>query len=216
MTLNARPGAGNHLVQWSGACVGRADASCTFRLPRSRVVTVRFAPLAVLASWNHFYTCKPTLTTIPFILGSRQNARQGATEAGGGFQPHLRGGFQQHLLNPPCSIDGTGTFVEIHDVVVAGVPERSVDGDLTVDVMDPNRPDIKDVYMKTLEIEIDNLLIGHGVAPPIQPPKGTAIDIQGFVFWDPAHTTAPWHSFSGWEIHTVTAWRRATHQGSGS
>ncbi|MEO6857632.1 MAG: hypothetical protein ABI323_03470, partial [Solirubrobacteraceae bacterium] len=179
-------------------------------------VSARFAPLTVLASWNHFYTCKPILTTIPFILGSRRSALQGATEQGGGFQPHLRGGFQQHLLNPPCSIAGRGTLVEIHDVVVAEPPNRSTDGDETVNVTDPNRPDIKDVYMKTIHTEIDNLLIGHHVAPPIQPPKGTAIDIQGFVFWDPAHTTAEWHSFSGWELHTVTAWRPAAHQGSSS
>jgi PKD repeat protein len=35
----------------------------------------------------------------------------------------------------------------------------------------------------------------------------TLIDIQGFVYWDPYHTTDDGHSFSGWEIHPVTAWR---------
>jgi hypothetical protein len=209
ITLRARPAAGNYLVQWSGACAHSPDRRCGFRLAHARVVTARFAPNRALASWNPFYKCKPRLTTIPFILGSAQNSLHGATEAGGGLQPHLSGGFDQHLLNPPCARGGTGTFVEIHDVVVAEVPERSSDGDQTANVIDPNRPDIKNVYMKTIGTEIDNQLIGHGVAPPVQPKKGTAIDIQGFVFWDPAHTTAKWHAFSGWEIHTVTAWRLA-------
>jgi hypothetical protein len=32
------------------------------------------------------------------------------------------------------------------------------------------------------------------------------IDIQGFVYWDPEEITAQAHSFSGWEIHPLTAW----------
>jgi hypothetical protein len=32
-------------------------------------------------------------------------------------------------------------------------------------------------------------------------------DVQGFVYWDPGHVTARWHSFSGWELHPFTAWR---------
>jgi hypothetical protein len=33
------------------------------------------------------------------------------------------------------------------------------------------------------------------------------IDVQGFVFWDPDHLTEAAHSFSGWELHPLTAWR---------
>jgi hypothetical protein len=209
ITLRAAPAAGRYFGGWSGACAARVTLRCSFRLTASRVVTAPFAARSPLASWNPAYTCKPTLTTIPFILGSQESALGGATEIGGGFQPHLRGGAQQHLVHPPCSIRGTGTLVEIHDVELAENPDHSVDGDETANVMDANRPDIKDVYMKTIHTEIDALLRKAGIAPPIQPPKGTMIDIQGFVFWDPAHTTAQWHSFSGWELHTVTAWRRA-------
>ena len=32
-------------------------------------------------------------------------------------------------------------------------------------------------------------------------------DIQGFVFWDPSWLNQSWHSFSGWELHPLTAWR---------
>jgi len=37
-------------------------------------------------------------------------------------------------------------------------------------------------------------------------------DVQGFIFWDPDHLTTQWHSFTGWELHPITAWR--IHQGS--
>jgi hypothetical protein len=209
ISLGGRPGAGNYLLRWSGPCAQDSNLRCAFRLPSSRVVTARFVPNTVLASWNPFYKCKPILTTIPFILGPRQNRLHGATETGGGFQPHLRGGEDQHLLRPPCAVGRRGTFVEIRDIAVAAAPDHSTDGDEVVNLVDPHRPRITDVYMKTIHTEIDNQLRIHGVAPPIQPKPRTAIDIQGFVFWDPAHTTANWHSFSGWEIHTVTAWRLA-------
>ncbi len=207
ITLVSRPAAGNYLLGWSGACSGHAR--CVVRMTRRRVVVANFEPNGGLVSWNPYYGCKPIFTTIPFLLGSRENARHGATESGGDRQPHLRGAKDKHLLNPPCAVRGTRTFVEIHDVVIAGKPERSADGDETVNMDDPNRPDITDVYMKTIHTEIDHQLIAHNVAPHIQPPQGTHIDIQGFVFWDPANTDARWHSFSGWEIHTLTAWRPA-------
>ena len=35
----------------------------------------------------------------------------------------------------------------------------------------------------------------------------TLIDVQGFVFWDRDHVNETWHSFSGWELHALTAWR---------
>lgn len=41
---------------------------------------------------------------------------------------------------------------------------------------------------------------------------GSMMDVQGFVFWDPDHLTSQWHSFSGWELHPLTAWR--FHQSS--
>jgi hypothetical protein len=184
------------------------------RLTGSRQVGAYFQPRDVLVSWNPAYRyCKPILTTIPSILGSQRSSYGGATEGGGGLQPHLRGDPQKHLLYPPCTIGGTATFVEIHDVLVAGPdhPERSADGDETVNMADPNRPDITSIYMKRLLTEIDNKLIVHKVAPPIQPPIGSHIDVQGFVFWDPGHTTEGWHSYSGWELHTLTAWWPAGH-----
>src|SRR2546422_153998 len=40
----------------------------------------------------------------------------------------------------------------------------------------------------------------------------TYIDVQGFVYWDPDHVSDSWHSYSGWELHPLTAWR--LHQSS--
>ncbi len=39
------------------------------------------------------------------------------------------------------------------------------------------------------------------------PAQDAVITIQGFVFWDTAHTGDSWHSFSGWELHPVIGWR---------
>ncbi|HWY28418.1 MAG TPA: PKD domain-containing protein, partial [Candidatus Sulfotelmatobacter sp.] len=40
-----------------------------------------------------------------------------------------------------------------------------------------------------------------------QTTTSTLVDFQGFIYWDPGHLTEQWHSFSGWEIHPLTAWR---------
>src|SRR4029077_16145216 len=45
------------------------------------------------------------------------------------------------------------------------------------------------------------------VALGSQTTTSTLIDVQGFVYWDPDHLTAQWHSFNGWEIHALTGWR---------
>lgn len=168
-----------------------------------------FAPITSLTSWSPHVTCTPVRTTIPEILGTAENPNHGATEAGGRFQPHLRGGAQQHLLNPPCDVGATPAFVEVDDVVVSTMHGRGADGDDSANLTQADRPDIANPYMKTLHAEIDNTWISAAVAPPFFPPLGTRIDVQGFVFWDPAHVNDEWHQYSGWELHPVAAWRAA-------
>jgi len=204
--LTARPAAERRFVGWSGACSGQSE--CTIKVTRRRTVVARFG-LQALVSWSQHVQCTPVRTSLPEILGSQQNAAGGATEAGGRFQPHLRARAQQHLLNPPCSVDGTPTFVEVHDVVVATQPVPGGDGDLVANLTDPNRSDIASPLMKTLRAEIDGTWFDAKVAPAPLPPVGTHIDVQGFVFWDPGHVDASWHSFSGWELHPLAAWRPA-------
>ncbi|HYY90698.1 MAG TPA: hypothetical protein VE955_01780 [Candidatus Dormibacteraeota bacterium] len=41
-------------------------------------------------------------------------------------------------------------------------------------------------------------------------PAACFIDIQGFVYWDQDRSGDASHSFSGWEIHPLTAWRIST------
>ena len=206
--LSARPTAGSRFVGWGGACSGRSV--CTVRVAKRRTVVARFAPQG-LVPWSAHVQCTPVLTTVPEILGSEQNPAGGATEAGGRFQPHLRGGAQQHLLNPPCDVGGTPAFVEVDDVVISRAPNRSSDGDDSPNLTQADRPDIANPYMKTIHVEIDGTWISANVAPPFWPEAlGTRLDVQGFVFWDPAHVDDAWHSYSGWELHPVAAWRPAS------
>jgi hypothetical protein len=161
-------------------------------------------------SWSTHVPCKPVRTTIPEILGSQEGPEQGATEAGGSFQPHLRDIPQQHLLNPPCRFGGMPAFVEVDDVVITRAPNRSGDRDDSLNLTQAGRPDITNPYMKTLHAEIDGTWIVAKVAPPLWPTKlGTRLDVQGFVYWDVSHLHDVWHQHSGWELHPVAAWRRA-------
>jgi hypothetical protein len=205
--LRAQPGMGTLFAGWRGACSGRSG--CAIRIPARRAVQARFAPIRRLVSWSSHTSCTPVRTTIPEILGSQESPAHGATEAGGRFQPHLRGGGEQHLLNPPCDVGGTPSFVEVDGVYLSRAPNRSGDGDDSTNLTD-DRPDITNPYMKMIHVEIDGTWIAAQVAPPLWPTKvGTRLDVQGFVFWDPAHLGDWWHGYSGWELHPVAAWRPA-------
>jgi hypothetical protein len=205
---SAQPGMGTLFGGWRGACSGRSG--CAVRIPSRRAVQARFAPIRRLVSWSRHTSCTPVRTTIPEILGSEESQAHGATESGGRFQPHFRGGGQQHQLNPACEIGGTPTFVEVDDVYISRAPNRSSDHDDSTNLTDPNRPDIPNPSMKMIHVEIDGTWIDAHVAPPLWPTKlGTRLDVQGFVFWDPAHLGDAWHGYSGWELHPVAAWRPA-------
>jgi hypothetical protein len=204
--LTARAALGSRFVGWQRACSTRA--SCTIRPIESRTVAARFSHLPIDVSWSAHVACRPVVTTLPEILGSEQNERGGATEAGGRFQPHLRGPAQQHLLDPPCTVDGTPAFVTVGDVVISKAPTRSADGDDSANLTQAGRPDITSADMKTIRVEIDNTWISAGFAPPPWPKRvGAKLDVQGFVFWDPGHVDSAGHAFSGWELHPVAAWR---------
>jgi hypothetical protein len=199
---------GNRFVRWRGICSSRRS-TCTTSLKAGALVG-RFAPITSLTSWSTHVKCTLVRTTIPEILGAAEGPQHGATEAGGRFQPHLHGGLQQHLLNPPCQVGGTPTFVEVDDVVITRAPNRSGDHDDSTNLTQAGRPDITNPNMKTLHAEIDGTWIDAGVAPPFWPTKlGTRLDVQGFIFWDPAHLNDAWHQYSGWELHPVAAWRYA-------
>ena len=159
-----------------------------------------------LRSWNPHTRCKPILTTIPRVIGSRRSPLGGATEAGGLLQPHLTG-TSRRALDLPCLNGATPSFVEIHGVQITADLGSPPDGDRVFNVTDPMRLDLPE-HMRTIHLEISGTWRDAGVAPSTAlPPVGSRVDVQGFVYWDPEHTDEEWHSFSGWELHPLAAWR---------
>jgi Divergent InlB B-repeat domain len=202
--LRVKPKHGVRFLGWQGDCAGKR---CRLRLDRPVRVIARFAQRddAGLQSWNFNTPCKPVRTTLARILGSQRSAKGGATEAGGGFPNHLRGPTQQHLLQPPCTVNGKGVFVELDGVATADKSSPQVDGDVTSYISDP---DVRRAtpHLNRMHVELDGTWLSAGVAFAWLPRAGTRIDVQGFVFWDPAHDEERWHDFSGWELHPVAAW----------
>jgi hypothetical protein len=160
-----------------------------------------------LRSWNPHASCRPILSSIPRLIGSRRSRLGGATEAGGILEPHLTG-TSRRALKLPCLIGSvTPTFVAIDDVEITADLGSPPDGDRVFNVSDPTRPDLPEP-MRTIHLEISGTWRDAGVAPSTAiPPVGSRIDVQGFVYWDPEHLDEQWHSFSGWELHPLAAWR---------
>lgn len=180
-----------------GAIAARADS------PSS--LSRRAAPATTTASWNPHVSCVATVTTLAALLGTQRSSLGGATFAGGGFSPGVP---DRRSITPPCSVGGKTTFVELHRVQMPSCGSIGKDGDWTCTVTDPSAPAGTPADLNHIHIETDGNFRAAGWSQP-NPPGGTPLDIQGFVFWDPDHTTAGWHSHSGWELHSFTAWRRA-------
>ncbi len=192
------------------------------------------------ASWNSAVSCDSTLATLEEVVGSVPIERalgepetQGADYSGGGFR--LAGDlpygsntanwpFSKRSTSPPCSVlvDGVvvPTYVEVHNVKVNSVTTEDciiVNGfqtcDQTFNICNTAfAPSCNLAYpdtMHKIHVEIDQMWNASGMAPP-PPMSSTFIDLQGFVYWDPEHTDANWHSYSGWEIHPLAAWRLST------
>jgi hypothetical protein len=160
-----------------------------------------------LRPWNPHVRCRPIVTSIPRLIGSRRSRLGGATEAGGILQPHLTG-TSRRAVKLPCLIGSvTPTFVEIDDVQITADLGSPPDGDRVFNVADPARPGLPEP-MRTLHLEISGTWRDAGVAPSTAiSPVGSRVDVQGFVYWDPEHLDEQWHSLSGWELHPLAAWR---------
>jgi hypothetical protein len=168
----------------------------------------------------------PQVTTIPFIIGNKVGSCGGATEAGGGFPNHLKGTEGATPGQPiPSEIPSSIAFVQINGVRLEGTnrkPWGVGDGDATTNSSNPNRPDIGNIFMKGIHLELsrhwgtiqrsDGSIQGPFLDPypgqTVWPAPGTLVDVQGFVRWDALHTTTNGHYCTGWEIHPVSAWRR--------
>src|SRR5207253_10081119 len=110
--------------------------------------------------------------------------------------------------NPPCSVSGTPTLVELHGVVMGSCSKLNNDGDWTCELTDPAIPTSAGADMRSIHCEIDGQYRAQGWAPT-PPPGGKRLAVQGFVFYDPGHDTTAWHHHTGWELHSFTAWRLA-------
>jgi len=175
--------------------------------------------------------------TLEQFLGSVANPKQTKPNAGadysGGALP-LEGAksagtnpastswpYSKRSTSPPCTVtlaNGTvlPTLVEIHGVKVGFVSNDECGSvfanicDITFNscnaVLAPNCASSYPDTMHKVHTEIDMYWQKNGIAPP-KPTSGSIIDVQGFVFWDDTHVSESWHSFSGWEIHPLAAWR---------
>jgi hypothetical protein len=124
------------------------------------------------------------------------------------FQPHLIGASRR-ALEPPCTLSGgRPTFVEIDGVEISADFGAPADGDRVFNVTDPTRTDLSEP-MRSIHLEIEGSWRAASVAPStLIPSIGSRVDVQGFFYWDSEHTDESWHSFSGWELHPLAAWRR--------
>jgi len=134
--------------------------------------------------------------------------------------------FFKRDIQIPCKVNGTPTFVEFHNVTVVNKSREdcstmySADNgggpyphgwqscDATFTLATPGYGDdsCPSCYMHRLYAGIDRDWNASGIAPPI-PIEGQRIDIQGYIYWNNANVNATFHSFSGWELHPVTAWQ---------
>lgn len=169
-------------------------------------------PPGQLSSWNPAVGCTAMLTSIEGVIGSQPNANGGATYGGGGFIPGIP---NKRSTSPPCTLNGNTTFVEIHGLQMLTTTYTIEDCaqypngnfcDTTFNAQDPKCVN-SDVYLCQMHMEVDQAWKSAGVAPQNPPVTTQLLDIQGFVFWDDGHLNNSWHSFSGWEIHPISAWR---------
>ena len=184
-------------------------------------------------SWNPAVSCFANVTTIENVIdlagsSSFNTTTGGAIYLAGGF---LLAGtsnsnpqswpFDKRSLNPPCSVNVNSqvipTFVEIHNIdLVFATDQRDCNQskpglcDTTFNLQDPSCPGFKTGHSLLCEVyvEIDQTWKFAGTAPPpVTNNTSVRIDIQGFVYWDPNTLSDKSHNFSGWEIHSLTAWR---------
>lgn len=191
----------------SGATTPRVDQrtrSTTASGDVSRSASTDLLARATRKSWNNHVTCRATVATLRQVLGKKKNKNGGATYRGGQFKPGIP---DRRSFNPPCKQNGVPTFVQLNRVKVGDCHKINADGDWTCTLVDPSVPKRRTVKMSSIHVETDKKFRKR--TNWTRPRGGILIDVQGFVFWDPGHTKESWHFFSGWEIHSLTAWRRS-------
>lgn len=160
-------------------------------------------------SWNPAVSCTPIRTTVEHVLGTLLYGTP--TEASPTFSssPYFTGIKNKNAVNPPCSVAGVPVFVELHNLTIIspGFANPSGDGDTTATVEDQTSS-TSNKYLRRIHIEIPLSWKNAKIAPATNWKIGDTIDIQGFIFWDPAHLTDSFHSYDGWEVHPISAWKK--------
>ena len=184
----------------------RASSSSTASPAASSAATGSSGtPGSSAVSWNPTVHCVPVVTTLEAVIGKQLSSYGGASQAGG-----WQGGLSipvKTALTPPCTVNGEPMFVEIHNLNVEGYTCNSFttgDGDCWGNLWDNSSGPM--TYLNQIHSEIAGTWITAKTAPSV-PPAKSQIDVQGFVYWDSGHLTDAWHSYSGWELHPVAAWR---------
>ncbi len=165
-------------------------------------VSVRAEGLIVDSSWNPVVSCRAVVTTIEQVVGN-------GSYASGGFRPGIP---DKRSTAPPCSLNGNSTFVEIRNIRVVqyslahedyGLYPNGNFSDTTATLEDPGCPFSNSTRCRVF-VEVDRAWKSAGIAPS-DPLTTTNLDVQGFVYWNPSGVGQAWHSYSGWEIHPITA-----------
>jgi hypothetical protein len=170
-------------------------------------VVSHLAAPATAPSWNTHVTCKAVVTTLETVVGNQLSPLGGATFDSGHFNPSIPDA-DRTADSPACSVDGQGMLVEVHGVMMVNGCSAAADGDWSCNVYDPAATSVP-YNLRVVHTEAVSAWASHPGWNPTHPPSGQLIDVQGFVWWDPTHTDADWHTYSGWEFHPFTAWRPA-------
>ena len=191
------------------AVLGLLLVSLQIAEPSSALTDVQSPRSTALAratnkSWIHHVKCRATVTTLRQVLGKKKNNNGGATYRGGRFKPGIP---DRRDFTPPCFQKHTPTFVQLNRIKLGLCKQINDDGDWTCTLFDPSVPRHRSAYMSSIHVETDKKFRLR--TSWSEPPGDKLLDIQGFVFWDPGHTKAEWHQYSGWEIHSLTAWRHS-------
>ncbi len=167
-------------------------------------MSVRAEAVAVDSSWNSAVSCRAVVTTIEQVVGN------GSYDSGG-FRPGIP---DKRSTTPPCAVNGNSTFVEIRNVRIVAYSLAHEDygaypngnfSDTTATLEDPSCPFTNSTRCRIF-VEIDRAWKSTGIAPS-DPLTTVNLDVQGFVYWNPSGVGQAWHSYTGWEIHPITATR---------
>jgi len=139
-------------------------------------------------SWNRAVTCTPYTATAADVHANR-------------FAPGIG---NPATTTPPCSTGLRSTFVQLHKMRIIGPVTRTctegetVFCDTVFTAEDPVAPAVGQKPQR-IRCVIDQAWKRAALAPPDPGRDETIIEIQGFVYRNPATNE--------WEIHPVTAWK---------